>query len=112
MASVSAGSSASESPEPPSTVLDPPASYGPLTARPRADFKPAVTPPASDWKSARYAMLTSELSPAVLYHNRTKKQHLFGGMDRWGLGGPTALAYMGPGPSLQVQSASARSEER
>lgn len=83
----------------------PPESYGSLNVKPKTDYKPVVPPPSNEWKSAKYAMVTSDLSPAVLYINRTPEQHLFSKLSQWRLGGPTAIAYMGPGPNLQAQIA-------
>ncbi len=82
-----------------------PESYGDLKGPFTTDYKPVTPPPSAAWKSARYAMLTSELSPAVLYLNHTHEQHLFGKLSQWGLGAPTSFAFLNEGPTLQAHSA-------
>jgi len=45
------------------------------------------------WRSADFAILHSELSPAVLISSKSSTLRLFAGLERWGLGGPTMLAF-------------------
>ncbi|MGQ9729931.1 MAG: hypothetical protein ACUVX8_01530 [Candidatus Zipacnadales bacterium] len=45
------------------------------------------------WRNSDFAVLQSELSPAVLLSSKSNTLHLFAGLTRWGLGGPSHLGF-------------------
>ncbi len=51
--------------------------------------------PTDAWRDADFAVLSSELSPAVLISAKASTLRLFSGLEQWGLGGPTRLAVGG-----------------
>lgn len=52
--------------------------------------------PTDSWRDADFAVLSSELSSAVLISCKSSTLRLFAGLDQWGVGGPTRLAVRGP----------------
>jgi len=58
------------------------------------------------WESAALAVLTSELSPAVMLHSSRPELSLFSGLARWGLGAPTHVA-LGTAQGVRVLNATA-----
>src|SRR5579884_217023 len=48
------------------------------------------------WQTQALAVITSELSPAVMAHTTRNRLTLFGSLERWGLGAPSHLARMTP----------------
>jgi hypothetical protein len=79
-----------------------PARYGPpktvafasgATNRPAG---PATNGATSDWRSAPFYVLESELSPGVLIHSTGRYLGLFTGLARLGLGAPSHVAWSTP----------------
>ncbi len=59
------------------------------------------------WREADFAVLASELSPAVLISSKASSVRLFAGLAQWGVGGPAMVAFHG-GDRAQVRLAPAR----
>jgi hypothetical protein len=72
-----------------------PALYGPSTGAAAREI-PRTLPSGtndSDWQSASFYILQTELSPATLVHSSGKKLDLFAGMTNHGLGAPMFVAW-------------------
>lgn len=80
--------------------------YGELNAAPKTDFAPFPGPRggAGDWEQRRFAYISTELSPAVLYHNQHSQITFFHDIDSWGLSGPTHFAMPTEVGPVVVQS--------
>jgi len=73
---------------------------------------PATSPlprwqPSDAWRNSDFAVLQSELTPAVLIWSKSNTLRLFANLGQWGLGGPTLLgARVGKGdPALWLRMA-------
>jgi hypothetical protein len=57
--------------------------------------------PSDAWRNSDFAVLQSELSPAVLIWSKSSTLRLFANLEQWGLGGPSELLMHTPkGPQL------------
>ena len=70
-----------------------PARYGPTRAQPSSDIARAKSIAGTNWRSAPFYIIETDLSPATLVHSTGRYLGLFRGLGRYGLGAPTAVAW-------------------
>ncbi|MGC8835089.1 MAG: hypothetical protein ACP5R4_13670, partial [Armatimonadota bacterium] len=68
--------------------------YGELKASPSRYIAPRINPErlATAWKASDFYYISTQLSPAVLFHNKAGEFKLFADLSKWGLGGPSYCA--------------------
>lgn len=78
-----------------SEVLGPPL-YGNAESKPAPvaeRLRPTGAPTSDEWRNAPFYVLQTELSPATLIFSTNKYMSLFTGLDQYGLGAPSHLAF-------------------
>lgn len=80
-----------------------PALYGEPTRAPATAIEPYADDAGKpNWPSADLTILTTELSPAWIVRTPRAELDLFTDLPSWDLGGPSHLAYVGPGGPVVV----------
>ena len=69
------------------------ARYGPPRGQPATDISRLQFEQSTNWRSAPFYIIETELSPATLVHSSGRYLGLFRGLSRYGLGAPTAVAW-------------------